>query len=508
MECIFASIANALIVRLNAQGSCCPIQAARVFGFGVVLSLGLLHAQTPVSEGSESLAKARTAFEEGKLDVARTVLEKTVKENPKSTNTWLLLAQTYSRLNLPKPAIQSYCQVLKLKPDSAQALYNLGVLYLQEGSFKDSADLLGRLHRMKPDDEGVYAPLLHSLLSVSKTKEADQVLADFAVKPGASRETYFELAKVLLAHKACEQASALLSKARNAWPDDTGIRRALAASYQGAGHCREIIALLGAYPGEQLATDELRILLDCYMADREWTKVEPTARAMIVRKDAGPQPFVVLANLLQLRGEDPEVVRLFEQNQPRFASDPSYLFTLAMSHYNMGNYNRARSLAEDVIRLQPDLAQAQLLAGHCLSSLGRREEALPFYQAAVDRQPQNSFYHFHLGLVLSQIGQKQRGEQELQQAVSLNPSHAPALFELATLYNESGRLEEARLLLEKAVAVNPDFESPYYLLSRVYAKLGRSKDAQDMLAKFKQVQEAIRQRMRELKESGRSAKQP
>ncbi len=175
-----------------------------------------------------------------------------------------------------------------------------------------------------------------------------------------------------------------------------------------------------------------------------------------------------------------------------------YLFTLSMSYYNLGKFEETRDTLARVLSLEPSLAQAHFLMAHSFSSSGDRERALPYYEEAMRLDPDNPLYHFQLGLVLGQLGRKDQATIELQRSLALDGTHAPALFELARIYFGDSKLDEAQGLLEHAIEANPDFESSYYLLSQVMQK-GRTAEARAMLEQFKQVQDRIRERMKQLK---------
>jgi tetratricopeptide (TPR) repeat protein len=211
--------------------------------------------------------------------------------------------------------------------------------------------------------------------------------------------------------------------------------------------------------------------------------------------------LITLANLYQLQARDPEVIALLEKHRTRFSKSPKYLFTLAFSYYNRGNYSVARDLLTRVIALDPEVVQAHYLIANCFSSLGMPQEAVPEYEAAARISPNNWLYHFQLGMVLSLLQKKELAEAELKKSIDLNDRHAPAHYELAKIYFDTSRGELARQQLEEAIRVNPEFTSSYYLLSRVYAQLGQREKAMAMMKQFQTLQQEERQKERARKEA-------
>ncbi len=584
--------------------------------WAVVFCLGLCalpwgHAQQPprppVSEG-DPLQQARDLLQRHDLPEARQVLENAVHRSPGSAEAWRLLADTYSQLGMEDEAIQGYETVLKLQPNSPNALYNLSILQLRRNRPEEAARSLETLHRQRPHDQDVLLASAQCLFLLGRTSEGQQVVEEVISAASDSASVYLKVGQFLLAHGKVEEALEPLGRALDLAPASDESRITLALAESKLGHSARVIELLQDHPqmdspfyasllgsalcdqkdfersvplletairqqGEekllylQLATgyaglskgqESVRILQQAHVRwpndvqirsalARQLFYVHDPVGALVVLREAPessltteelgllvegyaglnrldearrygelaaqradvPEPVLIaLANVYQLDARDPEAIALLERYRSKSADSPRYLFTLAFSYYNRGNYLLSNDLLGEVIARDPKLAQAFYLRGSCLSSLGKPEDALPQYETAARLAPDNFLYHFQLGMVLSLLHQKERGAAELKKSLELNDRHAPAHYELAKIYFDSSRDELARQQLEKAIQVNPEFESSYYLLSRVYARLGRREESAATLKHFQELQLKQREAERALKETSMDRQNP
>lgn len=320
-----------------------------------------------------------------------------------------------------------------------------------------------------------------------------------------NREIPLELASAYSGSGHDDKALQTLRDAHTRWPEDVEVRQELARQLLRTSSPVDAVLLLK--DEDRLRPEEQEVLIQSYLALDRSRDAENVGEDAV--KDGKPTEgtLIALANIYQLQGRDPEVVDLLEKHRARFPQSPRYLFTLALSYYNRGNYSVARDLFLKTISLDAGLVPARYWAGNCLSSLGKPAEAIPQYQAAVELAPENALYRFYLGMTLSSVGRKAEAEPQLAKSIALNGAHAPAHYELAKIYFDSGRAELARHEAEEAIKVGPDFASSYYLLSRVYASLGRPDDSAAMLKQFRQLQEKKLEEERRRKEAGLNEKQ-
>ena len=147
-----------------------------------------------------------------------------------------------------------------------------------------------------------------------------------------------------------------------------------------------------------------------------------------------------------------------------------------------GRPQDAKSLLEEALRLQPDLASAQESLGFLLMRQGDRAEALRRFDKAIAGDSKSFLAHYyHATLTLNDLGATEgagQAEASLSKALRLNPYFAPAYIALARLYlRDDQRVERALELVRKAVDLEPGSFSNQMMLGNVLVRLGRYEEA-------------------------------
>ncbi|MBC7949126.1 MAG: tetratricopeptide repeat protein [Chitinophagaceae bacterium] len=200
--------------------------------------------------------------------------------------------------------------------------------------------------------------------------------------------------------------------------------------------------------------------------------------------------------------------RTLSENDPPAIVDLEQLFPEesyheAMSLFNQGLFEQARSKLEAAIRVCNYVALWHNDLGNILAALERPYDAMEHYREAIrlnDRYPEA---HYNLGLELQNLGQMDEALVEYQLALDIHPDFIPAQSRLTevlklknmrehshtlgedmlNLYNaannerDSGNLSRAQQLYEKCLITAPDFAPALNNLGIVLASSGNAKAA-------------------------------
>jgi adenylate cyclase len=174
----------------------------------------------------------------------------------------------------------------------------------------------------------------------------------------------------------------------------------------------------------------------------------------------------------------------------------AYLKILQVSdflyQFNKESNVRARELAEEAIRLDPNFARAyyglaaithlDVMLGLSKSPKDSRMKAIELCQKATSLDNTLAGAYGLLGYLYVQIGDYEKGIQAGERAIEVGPSSADAHSLLAQVLNFSGRAQEAIALNEKAFRLNPVGPTTYYYThaSFSYILTGRYEDAVKM----------------------------
>lgn len=151
-------------------------------------------------------------------------------------------------------------------------------------------------------------------------------------------------------------------------------------------------------------------------------------------------------------------------------------YYLGRAKYNEQHFEEAVGAFKECLRLDPKNVRAEDNLGLSLEALGKTEEALTAYRAAVvldeaaDRRDPGLY--LNLGSLL--LAQKQAAEAVpyLLQAVQMADGDARSHQELAKAFLALNRLDKAQAEAEKAVAIAPQNATSHYLLIQIYRKRG------------------------------------
>jgi tetratricopeptide (TPR) repeat protein len=115
--------------------------------------------------------------------------------------------------------------------------------------------------------------------------------------------------------------------------------------------------------------------------------------------------------------------------QPENALAANNLAYIMIEHGE--NVNVALTLAQAARRGLPNLPNSADTLGWAYYHNGAYSVAVPLFEDAVKKVPENSTYHYHLGLTYQKLDDSARARTEFEKAISLDPK--------STLANEARR---------------------------------------------------------------------
>ena len=144
------------------------------------------------------------------------------------------------------------------------------------------------------------------------------------------------------------------------------------------------------------------------------------------------------------------------------AADPQNLpirLTLAHSYLWSKQYNRVLDVYNEILTLDPDSAEADMLAGEALDEMKDTSGAIEMFRKAVNAKPDEPNVHFGLGYLLWSQKQYPEAIKEFQAELANDPNHAQSMLYIADAYIQMNQYADAAPLLEKAVKLDPSARS-------------------------------------------------
>ncbi len=175
-----------------------------------------------------------------------------------------------------------------------------------------------------------------------------------------------------------------------------------------------------------------------------------------------------------------EVLNEFAQDSPRHAIDMT--IAKAQLYASMKDYERSLELYDRAVAFRPDEESVALSRAEILLRLGRLDDAIAAYKAAVKRWPDSALSMNALGYTLADRTERYaEAEVLIAKALKLDPDNPAIIDSHGWVLYKLGRHEEARAELQKAYDAFDDHEVAAHLIE-VLVALDRREDALALLA--------------------------
>jgi len=149
----------------------------------------------------------------------------------------------------------------------------------------------------------------------------------------------------------------------------------------------------------------------------------------------------------------------------------------ALEHHQAGRLSQAEAIYQQILRQEPDHADAWHMLGVIAAQQGQPDRALSSIARAIRLNPAPPFYHNNLGNVLHEMNRFTEALLCYEEAIRLDPSYAEAHSNLANTLNALGRFEEALSHHLEAVRLKPDFASGFSSLGGTLRGQGMYQEA-------------------------------
>src|SRR6266550_3938884 len=262
-----------------------------------------------------------------------------------------------------------------------------------------------------------------------------------------------------------------------------GVSNILEGSVRRSGNkVRVNVQLIDANSDEHIwASDYDRDITDVFaiqtdlaqkISDALQAKLSPAEKSRMERKPTeNGEAYLafVQAHNLQDAMEDLEKLKQSEQLYERAIQlDPT--FALAIARYSQleswivhifertpERREKARSLAQQALQLQPDLPEAHLAMGFSLYYGDNDfEAALKEFEIAQRDLPNGAEGYLALGAIQRRLGKWQESTASLEKAASLNPKDSFVFQNLAFNYQMLRNFDAANKAIDRGLKVNPE----------------------------------------------------
>ena len=145
----------------------------------------------------------------------------------------------------------------------------------------------------------------------------------------------------------------------------------------------------------------------------------------------------------------------------------------AVSAHQTGDLPRAEAIYREIVRVDPQHADALHLLGLAAHERNHHQSAVDYISRAIKLNDQFAPYYSNLGVSCMRLENKEEAIRCFQRALELDPEFADAYFNLGTLHFGLNNWEKAQDCYERGLQLNSDDELAWQNLGMIHESLHR-----------------------------------
>lgn len=332
--------------------------------------------------------QAQLAGRSGDLVKAREYLEKAVKQAPEDALLRKMLLEVLISTGAYEDAVRLCQSVLDEKPDDAETLFSMALIYSQQNHFEKAENYLEKL-LANPDWEGQAGFYLGKIALAQRHPDKALAWFDKVVDGNYAFDADMAAVSLLMNQKRVDDAEQRIRRMEGKYPEQQ-LRILMVKA--------ELYNQMGKY---QEAFDALTSALKDVPDNRDVLY----ARALVAeRLDKLDVLEADLQKILQKKPDDVGALNAL-----------GYTLTDRTQRYD-----EAEKYLEQALKLQPDEAVIIDSYGWLQFKRGRPEQALSYLRKAYEKQPENEIAA-HIAEVLWSLGSKKEAKELFDSAYKKSP---------------------------------------------------------------------------------------
>jgi tetratricopeptide (TPR) repeat protein len=405
--------------------------------------------------------KARFLLFEGKNQEALSLATALVTANPKSTTSQYLRGVALEATGSIDEATGAFKAVLQGAPSAVPAQVKLANLYLRQGDAKGALDLAQQVVKAQPQSGTAHFLYAQALLKSGDLPNAERELVALAKAIPSSADVHTWLGMLYEAKKDLGRARQSYRKALDLEPKATipvaGLAAADLAEKKPAVALGRIESRLAESPNDIRVVGMAAM---AYAAVRDWPKAESAYRKMLELDPNAIEAYGRLGAVYLSQNRLDEARRSFE-DMARHQAKPVAAETMLGTILTRQNKpEEARKHFERALAINPRAAvAANNLAWDYSNNGGNLDVALQLAQTAKAALPEDASVADTLGWVYYKKGLASLAVTALREAVQQNPSNPGFHYHLGLAYLQGGNKVDAKATLQHVLKLNPKFQA-------------------------------------------------
>jgi tetratricopeptide (TPR) repeat protein len=435
-----------------------------------------------------ALKLSQVLISEGKPQAAVACLEDAVKQaSPDQAEpVQAALGVAYAENGEMERALATLKNLVASQPDSADAHFNLGLIYARMGQSPDEQTAVtefGEALRLDSNMDPARFALGQVLMSLQKYGDAASVLLEYARRQPKNAQGFYTLGLAYQGLKKSDAAVRALQHAAGLDPRDAAIRFNLGMLLASSGKTDAAIQQLEAAERinpSDLETHSALALMFEKAGDKERAGAEKAkvhALKSSSDREAAIAKFYEQANQYLSSGNVKAAADNYRNALQLNPRDPKLRYNLSLALDKLGDVTSERKELERTVELDPNLAVAQNQLGLLALRSGQPAEAEQRFKKTLAIDPKFSEAQSNLGVLYSQQGRNAEAASLFQQAIKNDPKYTKAYVNFGLLMAQQGAFPEAEQQFRTAIQVDSKYGDAYAALGMLQAKTGHGAEA-------------------------------
>ncbi len=416
-----------------------------------VRQYAIIHEQDP-RDLMPLLLLSELYVTEKKNDLALKTLRQALEIDGSSYPAHVLLARLHARTGAMDRALAEYRRALEINW-SADLEMEMAELFMREKKYEQALAVYRRILEREEGREDARIALVHVYLLQGKEDAALAELNRLKSVTEYPARVDLTIARLYARKTQYDKAVALLRQVLEE-EDLPQARYLLALIEFQTKQYKDALAQLrriGRDAEEYRDSIFLRVRILRVMG-REDEAIGLLEKAVADKTTRNPDMFVLLAALYQQQGRGGQGEKTFARGLAAFPDNENLLYEYGLFLDSSGETQRAMSVMQQVIRLQPEHAAALNYVGYTWADRKvHLDKALEYIRRAVKLKPENGYIRDSLGWVYFRLGRLKEARIELEKAIRLSPDDPAILDHLGDVYLESGRSRDALRAYRRAL---------------------------------------------------------
>lgn len=363
----------------------------------------------------------RISQAEDDLEDAEKLFLKALEKAPYLIEPRLELIRIYDKSGQDMKLIAVYEEILELYPDNIPTSIELGLLYHKKDMTEPAAAIFKTIGRQSLEDPNITRTLLQNLILQKRDEEALVIL------------------KQMLAEA----------------PENTEIRYLAGVVHENLGDLEEAIDQFETIEPDTryYPTSAIHLAIIFYKLDDLEKGIAALESAMgVVSDDDKVQMIPYLASFYKEKDMMDQALALVSSGLEMKPDNPGLLYERGVIYDRMGDTGAAMEQMAEVVRLDPDHADALNYIGYTYAEQGiNLDEAERLIIKALNLKPNNGYIIDSLGWVYYQKGLFEEALVHLERAAELVPEDPIILEHLGDVYMKLEQPEKAIKIYERAL---------------------------------------------------------